>query len=147
MTNVYIAAKYSAKKEVEDFASYVNRLGAVKVVSTWHKSTVPEKDLSDPTEAFGFQTDPVGSKKYAIKDLEEIDRSDVLVFYAEDANNQPPKGGRHVEFGYALAMKKTIIVIGERENVFHTMVTVVPDRASALVAIANIASGYAHESV
>jgi nucleoside 2-deoxyribosyltransferase len=28
-------------------------------------------------------------------------------------------GGRHVEFGYALAKGKRVVVIGERENVFH----------------------------
>jgi hypothetical protein len=28
-------------------------------------------------------------------------------------------GGRHVEFGYGMAKGKRLVLIGERENVFH----------------------------
>ena len=31
------------------------------------------------------------------------------------------RGGRHAEFGIALALGKRVIVIGPRENVFHAL--------------------------
>jgi hypothetical protein len=39
------------------------------------------------------------------------------------------KGGRHVEFGLAVAAGKRLVVIGPRENVFHCLpgVSVVTD--------------------
>ena len=42
-----------------------------------------------------------------------------------DVVTEPPRepsssrGGRHVEFGIALARSKRLIVVGHRENVFH----------------------------
>ena len=48
--------------------------------------------------------------------------ADLLVFFSEAAESgDRGRGGRHVEFGMAYAMGKSIIVIGDRENVFHSL--------------------------
>ena len=59
----------------------------------------------------------------------------MLVALNPDAWADRGTGGRHVEFGYALALGKALIVVGVRSHVFHELdaVTVVPDVA-ALVA-------------
>ena len=41
----------------------------------------------------------------------------VIVFTGEPSTS----GGLHTEFGMALALKKRLILVGPRENVFHTL--------------------------
>jgi hypothetical protein len=43
------------------------------------------------------------------------------MLFAVPANVPPiPRAGRHVEFGYALAREKRMIVVGDvKENIFH----------------------------
>lgn len=49
-------------------------------------------------------------------DLNDIDASDALIEYTMHGGIT---GGRHIEFGYAMARNKILILIGPRENVFH----------------------------
>jgi nucleoside 2-deoxyribosyltransferase len=51
-------------------------------------------------------------------DLEDIRAADIMMSFTSPDNGG--KGGRHVEFGYALALKKHLVIVGPRENVFHT---------------------------
>lgn len=62
---------------------------------------------------------PEQHAEIATQDLEDVISSDKLIFFAEDQNNQPPRGGRHCEFGYALALGIDIYIVGNRENIFH----------------------------
>ena len=39
--------------------------------------------------------------------------------FAEQPRETNTRGGRHVEFGLAVADEKRIILVGPRENVFH----------------------------
>lgn len=53
-------------------------------------------------------------------DLEDIDRADALVLFSFPRGMiLPAGGGRHVEFGYALAREKALIIVGPYENVFQ----------------------------
>jgi nucleoside 2-deoxyribosyltransferase len=52
----------------------------------------------------------------ALMDLDDIDAADCIISYN---NGKSTRGGRHVEFGYALARGKEMIIVGERESVFH----------------------------
>jgi hypothetical protein len=45
--------------------------------------------------------------------------ADAVIIFTEIPNATPATGGRHVEFGLALAQGKRVIVVGPRENVFH----------------------------
>jgi nucleoside 2-deoxyribosyltransferase len=108
---IYIAAAYSRKFSVQDAAAILEAKGH-DVVSTWHQEiylpTVQLKELS-----------PGVLRDLAFRDIKELSDCDTLVFFAEPQESQPPRGGRHVEFGIALALGKRIIVIGEAENLFH----------------------------
>ena len=59
---------------------------------------------------------------YAAVDVADVYAADAIVAFSEPSNmTGSSRGGRHVEFGLALAWKKMIIVVGPRENVFHTL--------------------------
>ena len=106
-TKVYLAADFSRKDEMRDIADSLTTLG-MDVVASW--VYVPEKqDEGCPTLS-----------AYAVKDLDDVDKCDVLVcFTYQRGVYMPTGGGRHVEVGYALAKGKKVVIIGPRENVFH----------------------------
>lgn len=56
---------------------------------------------------------------YADIDVYDIKRADMLVFFSQDPKVPGVRGGRHVEFGIAHALGKTVVVVGPRENIFH----------------------------
>ena len=45
----------------------------------------------------------------------------LIAFSEEPRAGGASRGGRHVEFGLALAWGKGVVVVGPRENVFHTL--------------------------
>lgn len=68
---------------------------------------------------------PVPPLTCAMRDLDELAVSDLLIAFTEgpivsDRNT----GGRHVEFGYAIATGIDCFVVGELENVFHHLTEV-----------------------
>lgn len=72
-------------------------------------------------------TDGVELERQARLDMAAIERADLLILL----NLQPRGGetsGKAVEFGYALALGKSLIVVGARSNLFHHLpeVHVVP---------------------
>jgi nucleoside 2-deoxyribosyltransferase len=58
-------------------------------------------------------------RRLAEEDFEDIDRADFFILYKPELSHRNTTGGHHVETGYAIALRKRIIVIGKRENVFH----------------------------
>jgi hypothetical protein len=73
--------------------------------------------------------------EFAIDDLGDVDRAEVLVEFTQKPFittqylsyaelNVLKRGGRHVEFGYAYAKDKLLILVGPRENVFHNLFSV-----------------------
>lgn len=122
MTSYYLAARYSRHDEMQGVRDVLEGLGH-SVTSRWidchtdiegdHTSSFSVETLNDPTK--------LGDCRYvAIHDLIDIDRADVLLSFSGGGR----KGGRHVEVGYALGRGKPVIVIGDRENVFHTLAAV-----------------------
>lgn len=69
-----------------------------------------------------------GTPDQAVMDLDDIRVADIFVVYKPRETHGRTTGGHHVEFGYALALGKPIVLIGEPENVFHVhpAVQVVP---------------------
>lgn len=108
---VYLAGRYARRNEFRLLRIPLHQAG-IEVTSRWldeqHALSGHTKDL-DVTER----------TLTALKDVEDIKGSDAMLFFAEDPNAQPPRGGRHVEFGMALALNKPIYVIGAEENIFH----------------------------
>ena len=54
----------------------------------------------------------------AVVILAYFEAADVVISFTSVGGG---KGGRHVEFGYGLGLGKKMIVVGPRENVFHTL--------------------------
>jgi hypothetical protein len=50
--------------------------------------------------------------------MAEIRSADAIVVFT----GGPSRGGRHFEFGYAVAMGLHTIIVGPREHLFHTLV-------------------------
>ena len=123
---VYLAAQYPRRSEMLELAEVLWKHG-VLVRSRWlHELVPPDRPLGELSPTFCVET--------ARADLEDIDACHTLVFFSEDPLVGIPRGGRHVEFGYALAKGKRIVVIGGQENIFHFLPHIVhyPDVDSFL---------------
>ena len=66
-----------------------------------------------------FRKMPSWSYGIAREDCEDLMAADAVIIFTEIPNTVLATGGRHVEFGLALAQGKRVIVVGPRENVFH----------------------------
>jgi nucleoside 2-deoxyribosyltransferase len=97
---VYIAAPYPERAAAQQVMHRLNDSG-IEVTSTW---LVQEDKLED---------------QYARLDLADVARADVLVALNLPGYENAGTGGRHIEFGYALALGKLIVLVGARSNIFH----------------------------
>lgn len=111
--NIYLAARFSKRHVVHDIGKALEALGHI-IVSRW---SCPDSDHLVPT-GMSAQAADDERRRFAIEDLEDIDKADWVVSLMEEPRNNS-RGGRHVEFGYALAKGKRLSVIGPQETVFH----------------------------
>ena len=104
---IYIAARYDRRFEMLGVAADLMRAGH-EVTSRWIEG--------------GRGADP--ELVAAIEDIADLGRADCLVTFTERPERNvawAARGGRHVEFGIALATGKRLCIVGLRENVFHHM--------------------------
>lgn len=57
-------------------------------------------------------------RSLAVMDEEDVRACEALVLIAEAEGRMVP-GGKHVETGIAMALRRPIFVVGRRENLFH----------------------------
>lgn len=105
MVKVYIAAPFPTREVAIRVMHMLERQG-IEVTSRWLKE---DDTLSD---------------EHARKDLDDVARADVLLALNPDEYANKGTGGRHVEAGYALALNKPIVLVGERSNIFHYLACV-----------------------
>ena len=76
----------------------------------------------------------------AWRDVQDINEADVVVVNNPTDFFHAGTGGRHVEFGYALAMHKPLILLGRPSNVFHYLPTVIqaPDYHTLFTVLAGL---------
>lgn len=113
---VYLAAPYSAKDQITQYAAQLKDLG-VGVTSSWldepHKPTTQMHELTHEEHLV-----------YAEQDVLDVCAADAMVFFT-DPTKTIVRAGRHVEFGMVVILNKLrgpmpIYVIGpEYENIFH----------------------------
>lgn len=106
---VYLAGRFSRRAEFAAIAAQLTNVG-IEVTSRW----LAESDHM----TFDKLTDQERSDR-AYYDQEDIIECDVFVSFGETPEVGYNSGGRHVEFGMALALGKPILLLGHRENVFH----------------------------
>jgi hypothetical protein len=129
---IYLAARYNRHPEMRVVRDRLQALGH-EVTSRWIDLHGGELEESVTQRDLNFA--PEIGRPFAETDLHDVSVSDVVAsFTSEDGGG---KGGRHVEFGVGLALGKRTIVVGPRENVFHTLWTVEhhPDLESFLMAM------------
>ena len=122
---LYLAARYDRLAEMAALAEAIEDLGH-EVTSRW-------------IEGHG---QPDGDS--ALYDLTDVVVADALVLFTEEPTAHVPfaaRGGRHVEFGYALRAGKRMFIVGPRENIFHELpeVTALPDAPALLEHLARLA--------
>jgi nucleoside 2-deoxyribosyltransferase len=118
--NIYLAARYQRHKEMQDVRNVLEGLGH-RVTSRWidlHCDT-PGDFTKSFTKEF-LNTYPKNCTFIGERDIEDLNKADIIISFTEE-DGSGGKGGRHVEFGYALARGKRLIIVGPRENVFHTL--------------------------
>lgn len=57
--------------------------------------------------------------KFASDDFEDVTAAEIVISFTEPPRAKANRGGRHVEYGIALARGVRVIVVGHRENIFH----------------------------
>jgi len=99
--NIYIAAPYSCRNFAIAVMTTLELRGHV-VTSRW---------LKDDSETL--------NDEWARNDLYDVASADALFALNLPGWEDKGTGGRHVEFGYALALGKRIVLVGQRSNIFH----------------------------
>ena len=106
---IYLAAKFGEKNEMREWAAFLKNDGH-EVTSTWLESK-NQTDREAPEEVL---------VEAARQNLLDVLAADVLVTKSQEQGTVHTGGGRHVEFGYAVAEGMDIIVVGPKgEHVFH----------------------------
>lgn len=100
----YVAGRFTGQARIKVEAQRLRDLGW-KINASWLDSV--ENDVGYSVE---------DGQRYANRDLDEILSADILVL---DTLDESTTGGREVEFGYAYACDKGLVVVGPHRNVFH----------------------------
>jgi nucleoside 2-deoxyribosyltransferase len=109
MKSAYLASRWSRIKELRSYAVRLQDLG-IEITSRWIYRDEPNVVDLESDEA----------ETVTVEDLQDVLRADACILFAETPRT-PTRGGRFVEFGYAIATRKRLIVIGGKENVFTSL--------------------------
>ena len=99
---IYLAARYVRAAEMRDARRVLESLGH-EVISSWIDMPVAST--------------PDARAYLAAMAVEEIRACDTLISFTGEGG----LGGRHAEFGIALALGRRLVVTGPREHVFHDL--------------------------
>lgn len=125
---IYLCAQFSEQALMQAW-KYTLECYEHKVTSRW--LYVVEADLA------------TAGTTNAEMDLEDINEADVVISKTLKRGDLFTGGGRHVEFGYALAKGKHLINVGGYENVFHKLPNVmsVPTILAAIPILDRLKNG------
>lgn len=117
---IYLAARFGRRAEIQTYAKQLNLQGHF-ITSRWLDAENANTVFALSVEDLEQGSMPDEACHFANIDLADISASELVINFTERSDSQHGRGGRHVEFGFARALKKKLIVIGPRENVFHTL--------------------------
>jgi hypothetical protein len=112
----YLAARYNRNAEMRAVRDDLFVYGHT-ITSRWidqHDGALLESIVQER-----LNSEPQNCAKYAQVDISDIRRADAVISFTSIEGGG--KGGRHVEFGVALALQKMLVIVGPRENIFHTL--------------------------
>ena len=113
MARIYLAGRYSRREELCEVRDYLTARDH-QVVARWLDGNHQLVERGISTEAGDAER-----ARFAREDWEDMAAADWVISFTESPRAAPSRGGRHVEFGGALALRKRCIIVGPRENVFH----------------------------
>ncbi len=112
---VYLAARNSRREELRGYARQLEELGWIVTSRwVWGNHVASNEDLSSE----------VGQRRaanFAFEDWIDLAAAGLAIFFTEPPRSTTSRGGRHVEFGIALALGRAVWVVGPRENVFYCL--------------------------
>ena len=128
---VYLASRYSRYQEMQRYRDDLQRLGNT-VTSRWI-----DGDHQIDDAGLSLQAKEAERIRFAQEDLADLLGASCVISFTEQPRATNSRGGRHVEFGIALGLRKRVIVVGYRENVFHCLpqVEFYHDWSAALAAL------------
>ncbi len=125
---LYIAARYDRLEEINQKADELRALGHV-IDCRWLNGSHQLHPSPEGVDA-DSESVPMEARPFAEDDVSDLFASEGIVLFSEPSNSHSKRGGRHVEFGIALALRAArgkcfrLFVIGPRENVFHCLAEV-----------------------
>lgn len=112
---IYLASRYSRRDDMTVHAFELYGLGH-QVTSRWINGNHQISDDGLSAEAKAEER-----ARFAMEDWEDLLSAECTISFTEAPRGTNSRGGRHVEFGAALALNQRVIVVGYRENVFHCL--------------------------
>lgn len=103
--NIYLCAQFKEQPLMREWRRLLHNAGHT-VTSRW-------LDVDECTETQRAELS-------ANIDLDDIDISTVVISHTLNRGDLFTGGGRHIEYGYALAKNKILVNIGGVESVFHS---------------------------
>jgi|ERR1035437_4516005 nucleoside 2-deoxyribosyltransferase len=118
----YLAGVYHRRKELLGYRRELEAMGHTST-STWLCENFDKED----DEAIKTHKLPAQARQESVKDVNDVMKADAMIsFYEPKRNIRSSRGGRHIEFGVAIASQKRLIVIGvdekdwdKNENIFY----------------------------
>jgi hypothetical protein len=112
---IYLASRYSRFPEMLQVRADLECAGH-SVTSRWINGSHQVDDAGLSVEAKKSER-----LRFAAEDLQDLHRAEAIIAFTEAPRSKRSRGGRHVEFGIALAARKRLIVLGPPENIFYCL--------------------------
>lgn len=112
---IYLAARYSRRLELCDYRKQLEAEGH-EITSRWLNGNHQIDDAGLSVEAKQEER-----TRFAKEDWYDLMDAEMCISFTETPRSSNSRGGRHVEFGAALAAGQTCWIVGPRENVFHCL--------------------------
>lgn len=130
---IYLAARYSRHPEMRGVRDVLTAMGH-EITSRWidmHGGKYPASFTAET-----LNSDPTYCGLLGQHDVEDVTAADTVISFTGEGG----KGGRHVEFGIAVGLGKRLIIVGQREHIFHTLPEVehFPSWRSLVIALASL---------
>jgi hypothetical protein len=108
---IYLAAQRGTQQEMLFISDVLTSIGHV-VTSSWIESSIP---WISPEQMWKT---PAFCSEFARVDFQDLERADMVAIFT--CYGPSTTGGRHVELGMSLALRKRIAIVGPVENIFQT---------------------------
>jgi hypothetical protein len=115
---IYLAARYSRRTELCGYREDLERLGH-RVPARWLDGNHQISD--EEMEALEDKEKAEKRQRFAEEDYQDLCTCARTISFTEIPRTSTSRGGRHVEFGVALACGQSVWIVGPRENVFHCL--------------------------